>query len=278
MRILVLALLLIPWHRSLAQAPADVFTSADSLLVRQILDMNGKQAVPVDSVVMLSSDRRFATFRIAGLGITRLPPEIGQLSFNNLFAQKNSLTELPLEMNEIFPLRNVILDSNRFERFPGKFDQVNEVYMISLRHNRMKAITSEDLKRAAIKKLVTLRLDYNQIDSISPELARFNILGIYLAHNRLASLPLELAGTAPGTLDVDYNRLCDIPDTLAAWITKHSVNKNWRSTQDCSTAVPRNRSGRLDAPFSPRETRTCFTSLGSFLRTGYGSSLFPHCR
>lgn len=285
MRVLVLALLCVPWPAVFAQAPAEVFTAEDSLLVRRILDLNGRQGVPVDSVTQLTTDRRLATFRLAGLGLTRLPPELGQLSFNNLFAQRNDLTELPLEVNDIFPLRNLLLDSNRFERFPGKFDRVNEVYMISLRYNRLKAITAEDMRRAALKEIIVLRLDHNQIDTLTPELARFRIHGLYLSHNRLANLPLELAGTSPGTLDVEYNRLCAVPDTLAAWITAHSLNKNWRSTQDCSTSLPRNRSGGLDPtpsnPSTPSDilARTCFDVLGlPMLREGFRLPLVHLCR
>ncbi|MEO7958074.1 MAG: hypothetical protein ABIW76_15415 [Fibrobacteria bacterium] len=275
MRYLFLALLLC-LQNALGQTAAAVFTATDSLVVRQILDLNGKQAVPVDSAISLTAERRFAILRLTNLDIHRLPPEIGQLRFNNLEARKNNLTELPLEVNAILPLRNLLLDSNRFEHFPGKFDQVNEIYMFSLQYNRLKAVTAEDMRRAAIKSLVVLRLDYNQIDSITPELARFPISSLYVSHNRLASLPLELVGTKPLNVNFDYNRLCAIPDTLAAWISKYSLNKNWKSTQDCSTSTPR-RSGALGAPPSLLRMTSCYNSLGIHLVRQVGQPL-QHCR
>jgi hypothetical protein len=226
---------------SAAQAPPGDFTAAESLVVRRILDLNGRQDVSVDSVVELNASRKFDGLRLHSLGISVFPPEIGRLRFVQLKAGGNKLTVLPPEMNDIYPLRIINLENNLLERLPGPLDRVSEVWMIGLSHNRLTAITAEDLRRLGQDKIAVLNLDHNRLESVAPNLLDV-AYGLQLDNNRLTTLPMEFLGKTPrGLFSVDSNRICDIPDTLAAWITRHARNKNWRSTQDCNAAHLRKR-------------------------------------
>jgi Leucine-rich repeat (LRR) protein len=59
-------------------------------------------------------------------------------------------------------------------------------------------------------------------------------LTLRLPENELEFLPSEIMKCNVSYIDVQYNSLCSVSDTLNNWIIKNSRNPDWKSTQTCN--------------------------------------------
>ena len=76
--------------------------SNDSLIVRTILDSNGLKKISVDRCSD-SSGGRIIKLNLTGMGISSIPPEIGQLKkLKELTLESNRFTFLPPEIVLMF--------------------------------------------------------------------------------------------------------------------------------------------------------------------------------
>jgi hypothetical protein len=59
-------------------------------------------------------------------------------------------------------------------------------------------------------------------------------LWLYLDFNNIKNIPLEIISCNVNFIDVQYNELCSVSDTLNNWIIKNSRNSDWQTTQHCN--------------------------------------------
>jgi len=100
---LVLILGLMVWGGYSQVTPCEDF-ACDSLVLRTILDVNGLESIPVDSVSLVSpGNGRIFSINLSNLGLVILPPEIGKFdSLYQLNLNDNHLSDLPTEITNIF--------------------------------------------------------------------------------------------------------------------------------------------------------------------------------
>jgi Leucine-rich repeat (LRR) protein len=93
------------------------------------------------------------------------------------------------------------------------FSSIGQRTSLNLSRKGLKEIPAYVFERSELK---VLRLYGNQIDSISPEIARLvNLEKLYLGRNRLKSLPSEIGELRKlKILSVPYNQLDSIPSSI----------------------------------------------------------------
>ncbi|NQT91808.1 MAG: serine/threonine protein kinase [Lentisphaerae bacterium] len=157
---------------------------------------------------------------LSGMGLTVLPPEIGQLtSLRNVFAHNNEFTTLPPEMSQLASLTSLHLHGNRFATLPPEIADLPDLRLLDLAFNRIVNLGSaigrltalQELRLlgnrlntlpSEISKLTNLEklwLSGNQLDALPPEIVQLtNLAQLYLHDNPKLGLPLEILGPTWG--------------------------------------------------------------------------------
>jgi Leucine-rich repeat (LRR) protein len=83
------------------------------------------------------------------------------------------------------------------------------------------------------QRITSLKLNGRSVSIIPPEIGYLDSLkSIALTGNQLVSLPREIMKLPTlASVEVNNNRLCDISDTMTAWINRISTDPAWKSTQ-----------------------------------------------
>ena len=135
---------------------------------------------------------------LSGRGITKLPPEIGQLTnLTTLSLERNQLSSLPAEIGQLTNLRELYL-GNRNEWRSGN----NLSYLpVSICH---------------FNNLTILELSYNQLTTLPAEIGQLtNLIRLSLSGNRLSSLPAEIGQLINlTTLSLEGNELSSLPTEI----------------------------------------------------------------
>ncbi len=120
---------------------------------------------------------------ISGLGITRLPIEIGLLTnLHRLDLDVNQLTQIPRELGLLANLQWLFLNDNQLTQVPKELGQLANLQMLSLDNNQLFQVPRE---LGLLANLQRLSLDNNQLIQIPMELG----LLAYLEHIRLDKNP-----------------------------------------------------------------------------------------
>jgi internalin A len=129
---------------------------------------------------------------LAELGLTQLPPEIGQLSsLQELALWNNQLLSLPPEIGQLSNLRGLNLGGNQLLSLPPEIGR--------------------------LRSLERLHLNYNQLVSLPPEIGQLNNLRwLMLNDNELTTLPSEIGLLSDKLciLDLSHNNLRFLPTAL----------------------------------------------------------------
>ncbi len=150
----------------------------------------------------------------SGLGLSMLPPEIGQLTeLKQLDLSMNQLTVLPPQIGQLAALTDLILYDNRLTTLPPQIGQLTQLRQLYLAHNQLTTLPSEI---AQLKMLTELLLENNQLTMLPPQIGQLTQLRqLYLAHNQLTTLPSELGRlTHLKTLVLEDNALRELPESL----------------------------------------------------------------
>ena len=125
------------------------------------------------------------------LGLTRLPPEIGQLTaLRKLHLIDNQLSSLPPEIGQLTALTRLLLAGNQLSSLPPEIGQLTVLTELYLHGNQLSSLPSEIGRLTA---LTTLYLNDNQLSSLPPEIGQLTALRrLHLIDNQLSSLPPEL--------------------------------------------------------------------------------------
>ena len=191
--------------------------------------------------------------RLSGLGLTELPPEIGQLiSLQGLSLEDNELTGLPSEIGrlnnlhrlnlqlnhltallpEIGQLHNLqllLLASNQLTTLPPEIGQLSNLQELYLNDNQLTNLPAEI---GQLNNLQALFLGGNQLTILPPEIGQLhNMMWLSLHHNQLAFLPAEVNLLSRlCVLDLQANNLRNLPIILG--------NMNLLEQEECPSDFP----------------------------------------
>ena len=111
-----------------------------------------------------------------GLGLTALPPEIGQLkSLQRLFLSNNHLTVLPPEIGRLQDLYWLFVYENQLTALPPEIAQLAKLNDLSLRDNQLTALPPEI---GQLQNLQELNLLGNQLTSLPAEIGQLQNLRV----------------------------------------------------------------------------------------------------
>jgi hypothetical protein len=147
-------------------------------------------------------------------GLTRLPPEIGQLTkLESLSLQGNKLSELPPEIGQMKALRQLYLRGNRLIVLPAEFGELSALRTLDLARNQ---ITEFSFTIPNLLRLVRLDLSENQLRALPADIKRLRALQVLgLDQNHLARLPREIGELSTlQQLSVASNSLTVLPKEI----------------------------------------------------------------
>jgi internalin A len=162
---------------------------------------------------------------LSGMGLTELPPEIGQLGqLKRLILGRwdkgkwerfgNQLTTLPPELWKLQQLEKLSLSHNQINLIPAAISQLTNLQCLDLRDNQLSVIPGEI---SQLTNLQRLDLRFNQLSSIPELLERLtNLQYLYLSYNQISIIPDVIAKlTSLQALKLTDNQIIVIPDAIA---------------------------------------------------------------
>jgi internalin A len=135
---------------------------------------------------------------LEGLGLTELPPEIGQLiTLRELVLRNNQLSNLPPEIGQLTILQRLDLYDNQLTNLPPEIGKLTALQELHLDNNQLSSLPPEIGKLTALKELNVARQNLhsasNQLSSLPSEIGQLTTLQrLDLSGNQLNSLPTEI--------------------------------------------------------------------------------------
>ena len=154
------------------------------------------------------------SLHLSGLGLTSVPPEIGQLAnLTTLYLSKNQLTSVPPEIGQLANLTTLNLHINQLTSVPPDIGQLANLTTLHLHANKLTSVPP-DIGQLA--NLTTLHLHANKLTSVPQEIGQLaNLTELALDNNQLTSLPSEIGQLANlTTLYLHRNKLTSVPPDI----------------------------------------------------------------
>ena len=166
-----------------------------------------------------------------GLGLTTLPPEIGQLKgLTGLWLASNQLMTLPPEIGQLKELTQLHLDENQLTALPPEIGRLTALTALNLHDNQLTTLPPEIGQLTALT--TRLSLARNQLKTLPPEIGQLTALKLLgLDGNKLTDLPPEIGQLS--ALEVLYlhdNQLTTLPSCL-----RDLLKLNWLFLHDNPT-------------------------------------------
>ena len=150
------------------------------------------------------------------LPIKELPPRVCQIvTLERLWVSHNKLSTLPIQIEQMFRLREVYLHKNSFEHIPPSLCKLPSLEILWLNCNKITKIPPEI---ASLKTLRRLHLDTNFIKELPDSLCLLDSLEVlYLNENTIHTIS-EKIGSMKGLkrLYLHRNKITDIPSGLCS--------------------------------------------------------------
>jgi internalin A len=130
---------------------------------------------------------------LSGLGLTQVPPEIGQLAKLELLSlHNNQLTSLPPEISLLAALDTLALFNNQLTTLPPEISQLGALQLLYLGRNKLTSLPQEIIQLVALE---MLDLSGNDLTSLPSEIGQITELTqLYLHGNERLGLPLGVLG------------------------------------------------------------------------------------
>lgn len=130
-------------------------------------DAEAAYAAACAEIALVEKNRK-PTLDLVSYGLTRLPPEIGQLTWvEKAFLNRNQLSDLPPDIGGMSALRILNLADNRLSDLPPEIGGLTALERLSLIGNRLTSLPPEIGQLTALKSLV---LNANRLTTLPREL------------------------------------------------------------------------------------------------------------
>ena len=154
--------------------------------------------------IRASQESGRGSLSLAGLGISELPPEIGNLTnLETLWLNHNELTSLPPEIGRLVNLQSLILNHNNLTTLPPEIGNLSNLQELDLAYNQLKTLP------AAIGNLSGLNEAYlsnNELRSLPADIGKLgNLRWLDVSNNQLSSLPEEIADVPLEYINISGN-------------------------------------------------------------------------
>ncbi|OYW77555.1 MAG: hypothetical protein B7Z37_03775 [Verrucomicrobia bacterium 12-59-8] len=163
----------------------------------------------------LQQGEKGTSLHLSGLGLTTLPPEIGQLTaLTSINLTSNYLSALPPEIGQLTSLTTLFLGNNQLIALPPEIGQLTSLTSLYLHGSQLSALPPEI---GRLTSLTTLNLDNNKLSSLPPEIGRLTTLSrLYLSNIQLSELPPEIGQLKNlSLLSLRENQLATLPAEFA---------------------------------------------------------------
>lgn len=166
------------------------------------------------------------------LGLTVLPPEIGQLTkLTWLNIANNRLSTLPPEIGHLTALTELGIANNQLRRLPSEIGKLTLLTGLNLNYNKLSKLPPEIRQLSRLKHLL---LYENKLGNLPPEISELTALTILrLSNNKLDSLPPEIGQlTRLRQLHLSSNQLRSLPPEIGRliWLSELDLSDNHLST------------------------------------------------
>ncbi len=158
--------------------------------------------------------RGASSLDLQSLGLTALPPEIGQLT--NLLSLQlfdNHLTTLPKEVANLVELRRLDLNRNKIVTLPSEIGRLTNLEKLYMPGNRLTALPQE---LGELRKLKGLVLDGNPITHLPSSIGHLQMLEwLGLGNCKMVGFPPEIGRISSLlALDANCNKLTYLPSEI----------------------------------------------------------------
>lgn len=165
---------------------------------------------------LIEQARRYQTsfLDLTGLGLTHLPPEIGQLkTLNILHVARNQRISLEPGLKHLNPSSPHTFSDNLLTTLPPEIGQLTSLTELDLRGNQLVFLPPEI---GLLSSLTILYLYENHLTSLPPEIGELvAIKKIFLSNNKLAALPPTIGQlTTVKQLSLSHNQLTTLPPEI----------------------------------------------------------------
>jgi Leucine-rich repeat (LRR) protein len=137
-----------------------------------------------------------STYRLdlRGQNLKNFPTEIFKLkNLGELWLNKNQIKEIPLEIAQLEHLQSIDLSNNQINSLPESFKNLKNLRKLNLNKNLIKDGVSTIALISYLPKLVSLEMNFCQMDSLSPQIGNFlKINDLQFTGNQLKYLPAEI--------------------------------------------------------------------------------------
>ncbi|MDI1315373.1 leucine-rich repeat domain-containing protein [Prosthecobacter sp.] len=151
---------------------------------------------------------------LSDLGLTMVPPEIGQLTkLRWLNLDNNQLRTLPSEIGQLSALTDLHLNNNQLSTLPPEIGELSALKNLHLHNNQLSTLPPEIGELSA---LTNLQFHNNQLSTLPPEIGQLSALThLYLYTNKLRTLPPGICRlTALTHLHLSDNQLSTLPPEI----------------------------------------------------------------
>ncbi len=166
------------------------------------------------SKIQQAKQENWRELNLSGLGLSELPPEIGQLdTLRTLYLYHNQLRLLPPEIGQLSALEELVIGNNQLRWLPSEIAQLSVLRGLYANDNQLGSFPTVILK---LKKLYALGLSNNPLTRLPTEITQLgNLRELYLDNTQLRELPPELGRTNLAVLDLSHNHLGFVTPELA---------------------------------------------------------------
>ncbi|AFY80496.1 COR domain-containing protein [Oscillatoria acuminata] len=221
-------------------------------------------------IIQQAAEDKVTALNLLWKGLTKLPPEIGQLSnLTVLDLSGNQLSALPPEIGQLSHLTGLYLWHNQLSALPPEIGQLSNLIRLSLDRNQLSALP---LEIGQLSNLTQLDLGDNQLSALPLEIGQLSHLTqLDLGDNQLSALPPEIGQLSNlTTLELSGNPLTSPPPEIVEQGTKavlaylreqlHAKQPQWVSKLIVVGEGGVGKTSLLKAlrgePFNPQESTT----------------------
>jgi hypothetical protein len=167
-------------------------------------------------LLLKAADEGAPAVRLPGLGLRRLPAEIGMLTKTKaLDAQNNDLKRLPKEIGDMHGLHFLELQDNSLPSLPPELGRLSKLTHLNLDQNLLERLPDEI---EGLINLRTLSAKNNLLSQVPVSMKNLpNLRELNLQHNQLWQLPggWDELFHRLRRLDLSHNKLTELPVTFA---------------------------------------------------------------